>query len=176
MAVTGPWGFYAVRILLGVAEAGFFPGVILYMTYWFPARERARIIALFMAAIPLSGIVSNPLSGAIMEYMHGYQGLEGWQWLFLLEGAPSVLLGVVTLFYLTDRPGQAGWLTPGERDDLVRRLADEDLVREKRHGAAFSKALRSPRVWLLIAIYFPVAVGANASGAHFPKEIAARFV
>jgi ACS family tartrate transporter-like MFS transporter len=130
MAVKGPWGFYALRILLGVAEAGFFPGVILYLTYWFPARERARAVAFFMAASPLTGALGSPLSGAIMQHLDSVGGLRGWQWLFLLEGAPAVLLGFVVLRYLTDRPDQAGWLTPDERSWLAAQLAEE----EKRFG------------------------------------------
>src|SRR5207248_1745531 len=101
MLIRGPWGFYLLRILLGLAEAGFFPGIILYLTYWFPARERARAVAWFMAASPLTGVFGNPLSGAIMQFMHDRAGLHGWQWLFLLEGAPAVVLGVLVFFFLT---------------------------------------------------------------------------
>src|SRR5205085_519369 len=107
--VTGPWSFCLVRILLGLAEAGFFPGIILYLTYWFPARERARVMALFIAAIPFAGIFGNPLSGAIMQYLDGAAGLKGWQWLFLIEGIPSVLLGLAVLVALKDGPAQATW-------------------------------------------------------------------
>src|SRR5262249_46425090 len=115
MLVRGPWSFYLLRIALGFAEAGFFPGIILYLTYWFPARQRARTVACFMAASPITGAVGGPLSGAILQYLDQVGGLRGWQWLFVLEGAPAVLLGLVVLFYLTDRPEQAGWLTPKER-------------------------------------------------------------
>jgi ACS family tartrate transporter-like MFS transporter len=124
-AVTGPWSFYALRVLLGVAEAGFFPGVILYLTYWFPARQRARAVAFFMAASPLTGALGSPLSGAIMQYMDSVGGLRGWQWLFLLEGAPAVFLGLVVLRYLTDRPEQANWLSPDERDWLAAQVNQE---------------------------------------------------
>jgi ACS family tartrate transporter-like MFS transporter len=187
IAVTGPWSFYLVRILLGVAEAGFFPGIILYLTYWFPARERARVIALFMAAIPLAGIVGNPLSGAVMEYFHGTAGLRGWQWLFLIEGLPTVFLGILVLFYLRDGPAQAPWLADEERAWLVERLRQEERAREQREGGALLqweesereqrhegallRALVDRRVWLLICVYFTVAVGANAAGAHFPRLI-----
>ena len=119
MFVAGPWSFCLLRFLLGCAEAGFFPGILLYLTYWFPARQRARAVALFMVASPLVWMLGGPLSGALLHFMHESLGLAGWQWLFLLEGLPAVLLGVVTLFYLTDRPEQARWLTPAERTWLA---------------------------------------------------------
>jgi ACS family tartrate transporter-like MFS transporter len=175
LAVTGPWGFYLLRILLGVAEAGFFPGIVLYLTYWFPARERARVLALFMVAIPLSGALGNPLSGAIMEFTHGAAGLKGWQWLFLLEGLPSVLLGVAVLFVLHDGPAQAPWLTAEERGWLLQRLGEEDHLRRQRHGSDLLGALVDGRVWLLISVYFTVAVGANAAGSYLPQLISDRF-
>ncbi len=176
MLVRGPVSFYAVRILLGVAEAGFFPGVIFYLTYWFPARERARVVALFMMALPIAGIVSNPLGGALLQYLHGLAGLKGWQWLFLLEGLPSVLCGVLVLFVLPDGPAQAGWLAPEERAWLTGRIEREEKYRRERHGADFLRALVDWRVWLLIAVYFTVAVGMNAAGAYFPRLIKERFV
>jgi ACS family tartrate transporter-like MFS transporter len=175
MLVTGPWSFYLARILLGVAEAGFFPGIILYLTYWFPARERARVMALFMAAIPLAGVLGNPLSGAVMEYLHGVGGLKGWQWLFLLEGIPSVLLGFAVLFCLADDPTQARWLTAAESSWLSEQLRQEEHYRERRHGSGLLRAMVDGRVWLLICVYFTVAVGANAAGSAFPKLIGERF-
>ncbi len=171
MLVVGPWSFYAVRILLGIAEAGFFPGIIFYLTHWFPARQRARVMALFMIAIALAGVISNPLSGAIMQYLDGAAGLHGWQWIFLVEGLPSILLGVVVLFYLPDGPAQAAWLTPAERAGIVERLEAEDQLRRQGHGAEFRRALTDRRVWLLICVYFTVAVGSNAAGASFPQLI-----
>src|SRR5205823_8768769 len=107
--VTGPRSFYAMRFLLGAAEAGFFPGIVLYFTYWFPAAERARAIAQFSTASMAAGIVGAPLSGVLLS-LRGAGGLDGWQWLFLVEGLPAVVLGVVALFYLTDRPEDAQWL------------------------------------------------------------------
>jgi ACS family tartrate transporter-like MFS transporter len=171
MAVTGPWGFYLMRILLGVAEAGFFPGIILYLTYWFAARERARVMALFMAAIPLAGILGNPLSGAVMHYLDGTAGIAGWRWLFLVEGLPSVFLGVLVLVYLRDGPAQAPWLAVEERAWLLQRLGQEERARTERHGGDLLRALVDGRVWLLIGVYFTVAVGSNAAGAHFPRLI-----
>src|SRR3954471_21629152 len=114
MFATGPRSFYAVRILLGLAEAGFFPGFVLYLTYWIPAAERAHKNALFMMAAPVSVIVGAPVSEAILG-LHGALGLRGWQWLFVLEGLPAVLLGILALRVLTDRPEQATWLAEGGR-------------------------------------------------------------
>jgi MFS family permease len=175
MAVTGPRSFFTVRILLGVAEAGFFPGIILYLTYWFPARERSKMLALFMTGNAVSGVISNPISGAIMQYLDGHFGLSGWQWLFLLEGIPSVLIGIVCLFYLVDGPERAAWLNLAERKALVEVLQAEEKQRHEKHGSNLAKALTNPRVWLLILIYFAVAMGANASGARFPEMINRQF-
>src|SRR5215217_9346561 len=117
--VTGPTSFYVLRALLGIAESGFFPGIIFYLTLWFPAVYRARIIGYFMAAIPLSTVLGAPVSGLLLG-MDGVAGLKGWQWLFITEAAPSLILAVVVLFYLTDRPSAASWLEPDERAWLVR--------------------------------------------------------
>jgi ACS family tartrate transporter-like MFS transporter len=116
--VTGPNSFYALRFLLGAAEAGFFPGIILYLSYWFPARQRAAVTAIFMAAAPLSTVLGSPVSGALLE-MHGVLGFSGWQWMFIIEAAPALVLGVVVLFYMTDRPEKATWLNTDERNWLV---------------------------------------------------------
>ena len=168
--------FYLLRFLLGVAEAGFFPGIILYLTYWFPARERARMVAFFMTAIAFATVLGNPLSGAIMEYMAVAGGLKGWQWLFLLEGLPSVVLGIVVLFVLTDRPEQARWLTDEEREWLARRLGQEERDIRQQHGADRLRVLvEDKRVWLLICLYFTVAVGANAFGAYLPRLLEISF-
>src|SRR5262249_24303863 len=147
MLVQGPWGFYLLRILLGFAEAGFFPGIILYLTYWFPARGRGGMVALFMAASPVTGIVGNPISAEIMGRMDGVAGLHGWQWLFLLEGVPAVLLGVVVLFYLTDRPQVAGWLTPDERDWLSEQVGRPDQHHVQRPVWSLLPLLTDGRVW-----------------------------
>jgi ACS family tartrate transporter-like MFS transporter len=175
MLIRDRWGFYLLRILLGFAEAGFFPGIILYLTYWFPARERARMVALFMAASPLTGVVGNPLSGAIMEGLDEVAGLSGWQWIFLLEGIPAVVLGVTVLFYLTDRPEQAHWLEPAQRRWLADQLGREEQDRHSRHGLTLGRALADGRVWLLILLYFTVAAGSNAFGAYLPTLIKERF-
>lgn len=175
MFARDQWTFYGLRILLGVAEAGFFPGIILYLSFWFPDRERARMTAFFMVAIGLASVFGNPMSGLIMQYLDSVLGLQGWQWLFLIEGIPSVLLGFVVLVYLTDYPKDANWLSTEERDWLVARMAREEETRRQRHNADHLAALFEWRVWLLIAIYFTVAVPMNAGGAYFPKLIQGQF-
>ncbi len=173
--VAGQGSFYSLRFLLGVAEAGFFPGIILYLSYWFPARERARAVAVFMAASPVTAILGNPLSGLILDHLDGTAGLASWQWLFLMEGIPSVVLGIAVWFYLTDRPEQAHWLTPAERDWLVTRMEAEARHRAERHGLTRLGAMLDPRVWLLIALYFTVAVGSNVLGFFGPTIVRGLF-
>jgi MFS family permease len=175
MFARDQWTFYGLRILLGVAEAGFFPGIILYLSFWFPDRLRGRMTAHFMVAIGLASVIGNPISGLIMQHLDGTAGLHGWQWLFLLEGAPSVVLGFVALLFLTDRPKDATWLAPDERAWLTRRMEREETERRNRHCADRLAAMLQGRVWLLIAIYFTVAVGSNAGGAYFPKLIKGLF-
>jgi ACS family tartrate transporter-like MFS transporter len=175
MFVTGPWSFYLLRVLLGVAEAGFFPGIILYLSHWFPARERARAVATFMTAAVIASLVGNPISGAILQFMNQTGGLAGWQWVFLLEGIPAVVLGFITLGYLTDRPEQARWLTDAERTWLAGRMAWEEHERHQRHGLSLRAALTNPRVWLLIAVYFTVAMGDNSYGFYLPTLIKEHF-
>lgn len=169
------WTFYALRILLGIAEAGFFPGIILYLSDWFPDRQRAKMTAFFMLAIGLSSVLGNPVSGWIMDRFDGAAGWHGWQWLFLLEGLPTSLVGIAVLFYLQDSPRDARWLSEDQRRWLEEHLAHEDRARQARHGPDKWQAMLQPRVWLLIAIYFPVAVGANASGAYFPTIVKEQF-
>jgi ACS family tartrate transporter-like MFS transporter len=175
MFVWDAWSFYAVRILLGVAEAGFFPGIILYLSYWFPDRERGRVTACFMLAIGLSSVVGNPASGIIMHFCDGALGLHGWQWLFALEGLPSVLLGFVVFRALTDYPHQATWLAAEQRDWLVQRMQQEESQRRQTHGAERLTALLPWRVWLLIVIYSSVTITANASGAYLPRLVDQQF-
>lgn len=153
MFTTGTHSFYATRILLGLAEAGFFPGVILYLTYWVPAEERARTGALFMIASPVAVIVGAPVSQALLA-LDGTWGLRGWQWLFLLEGLPAVVLGVVAWQYLTDTPEQAAWLPDGERRALSALMDRERAERAARLPGSHLRGLLQGRVWLLCAIYF----------------------
>src|SRR5688572_7068386 len=145
--VTGPTSFVAMRFLLGVAEAGFFPGILLYLTYWFPASERARVVGLFMVALPVSGLIGSPLSAALMGL--NSLGLEGWQWMLILEGLPAVVLGVACLAYLPDRPADARWLQPDEREWLTAALAAERSSIAKDGHTTLRSALTQPRVWAL---------------------------
>jgi ACS family tartrate transporter-like MFS transporter len=153
MFVSGIWSFYSMRVLLGIAEAGFFPGVILYLTYWVPARHRARTSALFMMAIPISVIIGAPLSSALLT-LDGALGLRGWQWLFLVEGAPAVIFGIVTLFYLTDQPSKAHWLKDDEREWLTQTMERERASRVSSGHGSILASLRSGKLWLLCTIYF----------------------
>jgi ACS family tartrate transporter-like MFS transporter len=165
--VTGPYSFYAMRFAVGLAEAGFFPGIILYLGYWFPARHRAGVIALFMAAAPISNMVGAPISGAILG-MNGILHLRGWQWLFLLEAAPTVLLGVVSFFFLTDRPEQARWLSPAERTWLVAEMARELAGRTSRSAIRVWPALCNLRVLGLALAYFGTSTGLYAVSIWTP--------
>lgn len=162
--------FYLVRFLLGVAEAGFYPGVILYLTYWFPDKERARTVALFATGTVIAGIVGSPLSGAILE-LHGSAGLEGWQWLFLLEGIPAVIMGLVVLIVLPDRPQNAKWLSSSEKDWIRLRLEEEMLQSRGRAHFRLYKALTSGRIWLLCLIYFLLTVGIYGYEMWLPSII-----
>jgi D-galactonate transporter len=149
MFVRTPWQFYAARILLGAAEAGFFPGVLLYLTYWFPSARRTRMTALFFMGLPLSGIIGSPLSGWIMHSFPGVLGLQGWQWLFLLEGIPSVILGVVVFLLLDDRPGGARWLRPAEKALIEADLAREQSLKRPAETHSVLAALKDPRVYVI---------------------------
>jgi ACS family tartrate transporter-like MFS transporter len=167
MLARGPAHFYVLRFLLGAAEAGFFPGIIFYLTRWFPARERARTIAAFMTAILLAGIIGGPVSGTLLS-LDGLGGLAGWQWLFLLEGLPAVVLGFVVLSYLTDRPDDARWLSADERAALLDVLRRDE--RERPAGTrTVAGALASRRVWLLAAVYFTIPVVLYAFGFWLPQ-------
>jgi len=148
--------YYCLRFLLGVVESGFFPGVVLYLTFWYTRAHRARMVSAFMSAIALSGAFGGPVSGWIMTRTTHLGDLTGWQWLFLLEGIPSVLLGITALFYLTDGPRDAAWLKPEERQLLLQRLAEEEALKkeqgESRHSLA--DAFKSTKVWLFCLVYF----------------------
>jgi ACS family tartrate transporter-like MFS transporter len=162
--------FYALRFLLGVAEAGFFPGIVLYLGYWFPAAERARATALFMTATAMSGVIGGPLSGALLE-LDGALGFRGWQWLFVVEGLPAVVLGFVVLRFLTDRPEDAEWLPEDERRALVARLAAERAAVVGRHGEGLRRALAHPRVWALALLYFAIIVGLYGVSLWLPQIV-----
>ncbi len=164
--------FYGLRFLLGVAEAGFFPGIIFYLTYWYPARERARAYAWFLAAIPICGVIGGPVSGALLG-LDGWLGLRGWQWLFLLEGIPSVVVGLLVLRLLPDRPHAARWLSPAERNWLEDSLEAERAGQVGAHGATLGKALRSPVVWWLGACYFLLVVALYGFALWLPQLLKA---
>lgn len=174
MFVQGAASFYVLRFVLGAAEAGFFPGIILYLTRWFPAAERARTIALFMTATALAGVVGGPLSGALLS-LDGLGGLRGWQWLFLLEGLPAIVLGIAVLAWLPERPGDARWLSVEERDWIAARLAADEAQRP--HAAAvhghFAHALRSGRLWTLSALYFAIVVAFYGVSFWLPQILQA---
>lgn len=150
--------FYGLRFLLGLAEAGFFPGVIVYLSHWFRAEDRAKTKSLFLIGIPLATIISTPLSQFIMHSVDWF-GLAGWRWVFFLEGVPSVIMGVVTWFYLTDRPEQAAWLEPEEKAWITSELAAEKAAKVSLGGDQIKEGLRNPQVWLLAAIYLFAVTG-----------------
>jgi ACS family tartrate transporter-like MFS transporter len=162
--------FYVTRALLGIAEAGFFPGIILYLTYWFPAAERARIVALFMASVPLATVFGGPLSGALLE-MHGFLGFAGWQWLFVIEGLPAIILGILALKVLTDEPSHAAWLTDEEKTALTGALAREAKETEAVGYADLRTALTRPRVLALGGLYFLMVTGLYGIGFWMPQVI-----
>ena len=170
--VVGPWSFYAMRLLLGVAEAGFFPGTLLYLNLWFPVRQRAVAIAAFMAAAPLSSAVGSPISGALME-LPRLAGLANWQWLYVIEGFPAILLGLLTLRVLTDTPEQAKWLSADECSWLVSTLTAERAASRTHPGtmAAIWAVLRDPRVLALALIYSGTSAGLYAIGFWAPLLI-----
>lgn len=168
MFVRGPASFYTLRLLLGAAEAGFFPGIILYLTRWFPAADRARAVALFMTATALAGLVGAPVSGALLA-MDGTAGLAGWQWLFLIAGLPSIILGVAVFLWLPDRPRDAAWLSPDERAWLEARVTEDDRAAALRGHSALGAALASGRVWRLGAIYFCLVFGLYGISFWLPQ-------
>jgi MFS family permease len=157
-----------VRFLLGIAEAGFFPGIILYLTQWYPASRRARIMALFMTAVAISGVIGGPVSGWILTSMAGVNGWAGWQWLFLLEGLPSLLMGIAVYFYLDDSIADARWLPADERTVLLENLRGE--VDGEEHASVFA-TLRNPRVVLLAALYFCLVMGLYGIAFWLPQLI-----
>jgi ACS family tartrate transporter-like MFS transporter len=156
--VRGAWSFYLLRFLLGVAEAGFFPGIVLYLTYWVPSRRRAGVLSAFLVSVALSGLFGNPLAGLLMK-MDGIGHLHGWQWLFLIEGMLPVALGFVTLAILPDRPREAKWLSSDEVRWIEEELAREHVDHAGHHVAQLKHALRDARLWLLSVIYFMLIMG-----------------
>ncbi|MDR5856210.1 MFS transporter [Caballeronia sp. LZ062] len=168
MFVRTPTTFYIMRFLLGVAEAGFFPAIVLYLTYWFPPSRRSKVTALFLTGIPMSGVIGGPLSGWIMTAFNGSHGFAGWQWLFLMEGIPTALLGVAAFFYLDDKVRDAKWLSEGQKDFLEQSLTDEassNALHSVRDG------LLNPKVLLVSTIYFFYTMGLYGVSFWLPTLI-----
>ncbi|SOZ55942.1 putative tartrate transporter [Cupriavidus taiwanensis] len=166
--VTTPWQFYTVRFLLGVAEAGFYPGVILYLTYWFPNRRRAKVTAIFQAGIPIAGLLGSPLSGWILERFHLVGGHAGWQWVFVLEALPTLPLAVGVLWILTDRVKDAKWLTPAQRQLIENDIAQDDHGREH---MPLTGILRDMRICKIILMTFPAMMALYTLGFYLPTLI-----
>lgn len=171
MFVNGPTMFYVLRFLLGVAEAGFFPGVILYLTYWFPRRRRGQATALFYLGLPIANIVGNPLSGGLLE-MDGILGLHGYQWMFLIEGMMAVVVGVIAVFYLTDRPAKAEWLSTQEREELEATLEREAENKEQVAKLSWWRALLNGRVLYFALIYLTIQVAVYGLTFFLPRQVA----
>jgi len=168
--VTGPTSFAVARFLLGVAEAGFTPGIYLFFTYWFPGTWRAKITAAFLVGIPVANIIGAPVSGALMQITH-HEHIRNWQWLLLIEGAPAVILGIVCLFFLSDKPAKANWLSDAEKSVLTRRLESEQQKIAASHGSSLKDALKNPLLYLLAFINFCGIVGSIGVGLWMPQII-----
>ncbi|MFL6675379.1 MAG: MFS transporter [Massilia sp.] len=173
--VSSPTSFYVLRFFTGVAEAGFFPGMVLYFTRWFPAEKRGQVMALFMSAIPVSGLIGGPLSGWMLaHFSSGQGGLAGWQWLFLLQGLPTVLLGLGALYFLADGIEQAKWLAPDEKEAMHTALHEDEQKRKSLGSAShtsFASVLRNGHVWMLGLIYFSIQMGVYAINFWLPSII-----
>jgi MFS family permease len=168
--VTDPINFYVLRFVLGVAEAGFFPGAILYITYWFPAGRRGRATGVFQSAVAIASIIGNPLGGWLLD-LHGFFGLQSWQWMFIIEGAPTVLFALVVPWLLTDRPRDAGWLSREERDLLESRIAADEPPAEARPRSA-REVVGNSRVLRLVYVYFAIQIGVYAVSFWLPALVA----
>ncbi|MFA5263543.1 MAG: MFS transporter [Opitutaceae bacterium] len=174
MFVSTPASFYTLRFFLGVAEAGFFPGMVLYFTHWYPSERRGRIMALFMSAIPISGVIGGPVSGWMLHYFApGQCGLAAWQWLYLLQGLPTVLLGISVYFVLNDGIAQAKWLSQEEKQQMQDALDEDEKKRQavSKAGQSFSSVLLNPSVWMLGLVYFSIQMGVYAINFWLPSII-----
>lgn len=173
MFVKTPGSFYALRFMTGMFEAGFFPGIVLYFTNWFPASRRGRIMGLFMSAIPISGVLGSPLSGWMMQSFADHGGLAGWQWMFLLQGLPTVVLGLLVYVLLNDGLHQAKWLGAEEKRLLVAALEEDEKNRRATVQAAdtFASVLRNRNVWLLGLVYFCIQMGVYAINFWLPSIV-----
>lgn len=169
--VWSPTSFYIVRVLLGAAEAGFFPGIIFFMTLWFPAQYRGRMFATFNIAVPFSTIIGAPLSGYVIEAMNGLAGYSGWQWMFMLEALPAIIMGFVVFFWLPDTPAKATFLTAGEKTVLMNRLETEKTAREAKERFTIGSALRDPRVLLMCFIAVGLVMGTTGIAIWMPQFV-----
>ena len=175
MFIRDERSFYILRFLLGLAESGFFPGMILYLTYWIPASNRARATASFMAASATAGLIGGPISGALMYYLDGAAGLAGWQWMFFLEGLPTVVMGLLVLVWLTDRPEHARWLTGEEREWLCTQMNHEAQQRTQQHGFTLMTTLANLRGWMLAFLYFLLATAITGFVIYLPQLVKGQF-
>lgn len=166
--IATPWQFYVLRFFLGAVEAGFYPGVILYLTYWFPNHRRAKMTACFQAGIPIAGLIGSPLSAWMMQHFHGASGYAGWQWVFVLEALPTIPLAVAVFFILTNRVQDAKWLTSEQRELITRELDADNNAREH---LSFVAILRDNRMWRLTAMMFAAMMGLYALGFYLPTLI-----
>jgi D-galactonate transporter len=165
--------FYIIRFILGLFEAGFFPGVILYLTFWYSSRHRAKMVAAFMTAIALSGVIGGPISGWILSNISGMYGLKGWQWLFLLEGIPSVIVGLLVYYVLDDNPSKAKWLTMDEKNLLIQRLAEDEEIKKAQGYShhTLKDIFKSLPAWLFCLVYFGIVMGVYGIGFWLPQII-----
>ena len=170
MFVTSEWVFYGMRFLLGLTEAGFFPGIIFYLTLWYPSRLRSSRTALFVSAIAVAGVIGNPVSGWIMDMLSDAWGLAGWQWLFLIEGIPSMIVGMWVFYYLDSSIQEAKWLDEKEKALLIKNIDEED---KHKHEVKLSDAFKSGKVWVLSAIYFTLMIGLYGIAFWLPTIIKA---
>lgn len=171
MFVNSPTVFYVMRFMLGIFEAGFFPGMILYLTYWYPAGRRARVMALFLTAVAIAGVVGGPVSGWAMNSLAGLHNLRGWQWLFLVEGLPSCVLGIISYFYLVDRPDAASWLTPEEKAVIAKQLERDRHASAVPKSHSFADALRTPKIYAMAFTWFTFICGVYVISFWLPTLI-----
>jgi MFS family permease len=173
MLVRTEFQFYAVRFLLGMVESGFFPGVILYLTFWYTSKHRAKMIAAFMTAIPLSGVIGGPISGWVLDSMSSLGGLRGWQWLYIVEAVPSILAGIAAFVFLQDDPSKAKWLKPEERALVLQHLREEETRKKSDHAGRHSlkDAFRSGKIWALCFVYFGFVMGNYGIGFWLPQIV-----
>ncbi|MFJ1259800.1 MFS transporter [Cupriavidus sp. CuC1] len=169
--VVEPWQLYGMRFLLGLFEAGFFPGIVLYLTYWFPSSRRATATSWMFVGIAVAGVVGGIVSGTIIDHTNGLYGLRGWQWMFILEGIPAVVLGIMAYWMIDDGPRTAAWLTPQERDTLLTRLSEEHKLKTEGAANSMRDVLRDARVYLLAAAYFSLVCGTMAISFWLPAVI-----